>query len=525
MFRNPFVQSFQVPVVPVFQLVERWARIQPERPALIWGPTGREVTYRDLWRTSGRVARALQELGIKKGERVVLLSPNCPHYPSAFYGVLRAGGIVVPLNPLLKATEVIRAIENTQAAAVVASPQRRAQLRELVAGLPFVRHVLEMEEVSNLTPPSLEPEPVCIDPDRDLACILYSSGTTGWPKGIMLTHRNVVADLLASNAMGFITDQSVYVHYLPFSHCAGLLTFLNAGICLGARQILTPHFDPGEVLRLVEDHQARELFGVPPALKDLVEAAEAQGFHYRGLRFVNTAALPLDVELSRRAERVFGCPVTEHIGMTECAGPMNIMIPPFPLKPRSVGPPIPNLEERVVDPETGEDLGPGQVGELLLRGDMVTAGYWQDTETNQEAFREGWFRTGDLVRFDHEGYMWWVDRCKEIIKYKGYSIPPAELEEVLREHPAVREACVIPKEHPEFGQVPKAFVVRRAPVTAEELMRFVEERIAPYKKVREVEFVEELPKSAVGKILRRVLVEREKGREHARERFRSALGS
>ncbi|MDR7433364.1 MAG: AMP-binding protein, partial [Armatimonadota bacterium] len=177
-----------------------------------------------------------------------------------------------------------------------------------------------------------------------------------------------------------------------------------------------------------------------------------------------------------------------------------------------VGPPVPGLDQRVVDPETGRDLEAGGVGELLVRGPMVTVGYWNNPQANQEAFTDGWFRTGDLVRFDEDGYLWWVDRRKEMIKYKGYSIAPAELEEVLRQHPAVREACVVPRPDPELGEVPKAFVVRRAPVSPEELLRFVEERVAPYKRVREVEFVDELPKSAVGKILRRVLAERERAR-------------
>ncbi|MDR5675846.1 MAG: fatty acid--CoA ligase family protein, partial [Armatimonadota bacterium] len=327
-----------------------------------------------------------------------------------------------------------------------------------------------------------------------------------------LTHRNVVADLMAGRAVGFITERSRYVHFLPLCHCAGLLALLNAGVCLGACQVLVPRFDAPEVLRLMEAHRVRELFAVPPALRELVEAAERTGFAYRGLRFLNTAALPLDAELARRAEEVFGCPATEHIGMTETAGPMNIAVPPMKVKRGSVGPPVPGLDQRVVDPETGRDLEAGGVGELLVRGPMVTVGYWNNPQANQEAFTDGWFRTGDLVRFDEDGYLWWVDRRKEMIKYKGYSIAPAELEEVLRQHPAVREACVVPRPDPELGEVPKAFVVRRAPVSPEELLRFVEERVAPYKRVREVEFVDELPKSAVGKILRRVLAERERAR-------------
>ncbi len=510
-FRHPTAHPLAVPKLTSCQLLERWARSEPNRPVLVWGPTERVTTYGQLWDTSGRVARALQELGLEKGDRVVFLSPTCPQVPLGFYGVLRAGGVVVPLSPLSKLPEVQRCLLDTGAQMVLASKEWVGQLRE--AGVASsLRYVLSLDELEEAAEPWQQPEPVVLDPQHDLACILYSSGTTGLPKGAALTHRNVVADLMAGRAVGFITERSRYVHFLPLCHCAGLLALLNAGVCLGACQVLVPRFDAVEVLRLMETHRVRELFAVPPALWELVEAAERTGFAYRGLRFLNTAALPLDAELARRAEEVFGCPATEHIGMTETAGPMNIAVPPMKIKRGSVGPPVPGLDQRVVDPETGRDLEAGEVGELLVRGPMVTVGYWNNPQANQEAFADGWFRTGDLVRFDGDGYLWWVDRRKEMIKYKGYSIAPAELEEVLRQHPAVREACVVPRPDPELGEVPKAFVVRRAPVSPEELLRFVGERVAPYKRVREVEFVDELPKSAVGKILRRVLAERERGR-------------
>ncbi|MDR7416688.1 MAG: AMP-binding protein [Armatimonadota bacterium] len=511
MFRNPFVAPFPTPEVPCFQPVEQRARMEPDRPALVWAPTGQVVTYGHLWTASGKVARALQEMGVGKGDRVALIAANALAHPVAFYGILRAGGVVVPLNPLLKPAEVERCLGEVEACVVMASPEWSKDLR--TRALPSVRHILNLEELLEAAEPFGDPEPVSIRPDRDLACILFSSGTTGLPKGTRLTHRNVLANVLAARALGFVGEGAVYVHFLPFSHCMGLLTLLNAGVCAGARQILLPQFEAQEVLYWIEYHRATQLYAVPPALRALVEAAETRGFGYRGLRFVNTAALPLDPELQARAERVFGCPVTEHIGMTECAGLMNLLLPPMPWKPRSVGPPVPNLEERVVDPDTGRDLGPGEVGELVVRGPMVTVGYWRNPEADEEASLEGgWFRTGDLVRFDESGYMWWVDRRKEMIKYKGYSIAPAELEEVLRQHPAVREACVIPKPDPEVGQIPKAFVVLQGEVTAAELLRFVEERVAPYKKVREVEFVSELPKSAVGKVLRKVLAEQERRR-------------
>ncbi len=514
MYRHPTARPVARAPQTSCQLVRRWARSDPHRPALVWAPTDRVTTYGQLWDASGKVARALQELGLEKGDRVVFLSPTCPQYPVAFYGVLRAGGVVVPLSPLSKLPEVQRCLADTQAQVVLASRDWVDRLRE--AGLGgCVRYVLGFGELEEASEPWREPEPVTLDPDRDLACILYSSGTTGLPKGAALTHRNLVADLLASRAVGFITERSRYVHFLPLCHCAGLLALLNAGVCLGAYQVLVPRFEAVEVLRLVQAHRAREVFGVPPALRELVEAADRVGFRYRGLRFVNTAALPLDAELARRAEAVLGCPATEHIGMTETAGPMNIAVPPMTVKRGSVGPPVPGLEQRVVDPDTGQDVEGGAVGELLVRGPMVTVGYWNNPQANEEAFRDGWFRTGDLVRFDPDGYLWWVDRRKEMIKYKGYSIAPAELEEVLRQHPAVREACVVPRPDPELGEVPKAFVVRSAPVTPEELVRFVEERVAPYKRVREVEFVDELPKSAVGKVLRRVLAERERSRLEA----------
>lgn len=508
-FTHPQMSSLSVPEVTAPELVGRWARLQPHRAALVWGPTGQVITYGQLWIRSGKVARALQELGVEPGDRVALLAPNCPSYPLAFYGILRAGGAAVPLNPLSKPADVHRCLQETDTQVVLASEDWVARLREgrLASS---VRHVLGMDELVEASEPWQEPEPVALDPAHHAACILYSSGTTGLPKGAVLTHRNVVADLLASEAAGLVTKQSRYVHFLPLCHCAGLLTLLNAGLCLGAYQVLLPRFDPGEVLRLVQVHRARELFAVPPALRELVEEARQRGFSYRGLRLVNTAALPLDGDLARRAEAVFGCPITEHIGMTETAGPMNVAVPPQVYKPGSVGPPVPGLEERVVDPDSGRDLGPGAVGELWVRGPMVTVGYWNHPEANAEAFVEGWFRTGDLVRFDTEGHMWWVDRRKEMIKYKGYSIAPAELEEVLRQHPAVQDACVVPRPDPEAGEIPKAFVVRRKEVSAEELLRFAEEHLAPHKRVRAVEFVDELPRSAVGKVLRRVLADRER---------------
>lgn len=508
-FSHPTGRALAVPNLTSCQLLERWARSDPHRPVLVWDPGDRVVTYAELWAQSGKVARALQELGLEKGDRVVFLSPTCPQFPAAFYGVLRAGGVVVPLNPLSKVPEVQRCLEDSGAQVVLASREWVGRLREVHLA-SSLRYALTLEELEEAAQAWRDPEPVAVDSHHDLACILYSSGTTGLPKGAALTHRNVVADLMASRAAGLVGDRSRYVHFLPLCHCAGLLALLNAGVCVGACQVLVPRFDPQEVLRLVEAHRARELFAVPPALRELVEAAERVRFAYRGLRFLNTAALPLDRELAQRAEAVFGCPATEHIGMTETAGPMNVAVPPQPVKRGSVGPPVPGLAEWVVDPDTGADLQPGAVGELLVRGPMVTAGYWNNPQATREAFTDGWFRTGDLVRFDDDGYLWWVDRRKEMIKYKGYSIAPAELEEVLRQHPAVREACVVPKPHPELGEVPKAYVVRRREVTAEELLRFAEEHLAPYKRVREVEFVDELPRSAVGKVLRRVLADRER---------------
>ncbi len=472
------------------------------------------MTYGELWTQSGKVARVVQELGVEKQDRVMLVSPACPQFPEAFYGVLRAGAVAVPVNPLSKLDEVQRVLVDAGARVVLASPEWVARLREtsLASSLRVLLSLEALEEASRAWE---EPDPVALDPRADLACILYSSGTTGLPKGACLTHRNVVADLWASQAAGLIDERSRYVHFLPMCHCAGLLALFNAGVCGGALQVLVPRFDPEEVLRLVEAYGARELFAVPPALRELVDAAERMRFGYRGLRFLNTAALPLDRDLALRAEEVFGCPATEHLGMTETAGPMNVSVPPQPLKRGSVGPPVPGLAERLVDVDTGAELGPGKVGELLVRGPMVTVGYWHDPEANQEAFVGDWLRTGDVVYFDGDGYLWWVDRRKEMIKYKGYSIAPAEVEEVLRGHPAVREACVVPKPHPELGEVPKAFVVRQGEVTAEELMRFAEEHLAPYKRVREVEFVDQLPKSAVGKILRRVLKDRERSRAGA----------
>jgi len=518
-FSSPFKSLEPYPRVPTYKYLEALARRHPQREAFIWGPSGEVCTFQRLWQAAAGAAAFLQERGIGRGQGVATLTPNALEFPVAFYAILLAGATVVPLNPLLKPREVEYYLRDSGAVALFAARDLVPSVKELQPGLPNLKHIFTLEEVWEMGEGRPGPQPVAIAPEEDAACLLYSSGTTGLPKGAILTHLNIVSDLLSSRSTGLLTSDSTFVNFFPLSHAAGLLTLMNAGVSCGARQVLLPRFDAGEALELMARYKATELYAVPPALRELVGAAEARGYQPPRLRFVNTGAVPQEAEVAERAGKVFRCPVTEHIGMTECAGPMNIMVPPLALKAGSVGPPIPDLAEKVVDPETGEERWPGEVGELLLKGPMVTKGYWQNPQADLENFtQEGWFRTGDLVRFDEEGYMWWLDRKKDLIKYKGYSVAPSELEAVLLEHPCVQDACVIPKSQAEVGEVPKAFIIRRGEVTAEELLRFVEERVAPYKKIREVEFVEEIPRSSIGKLLRRVFIERERASAQAEPR-------
>jgi acyl-CoA synthetase (AMP-forming)/AMP-acid ligase II len=502
------------PREPLVALLEATARRVPDKPALI-GADGEIHTYARVWASARGLARVLREaVGVRPGETLAIMAPNCPEYAAVTYGAWLAGAVLTGLSALSREREIAAQLADAEAVVAVA-PRALLPALEAVRGrVPTLRRVLALEEAEGLAAQAgAGGEPVAGDPARDLAFLPYSSGTTGLPKGVMLTHASLATNARQWISTGAVGEESVQLAFLPFYHIYGAVVLLHATLAVGATCVVMPRFDPARVLALVERHRVTELYVVPPALLALAHHPAAEAHDLSSLRFIASAAAPLSAEVAALAARRLRCPVFQCYGMTE-ACPTHIN-PPTGWRDGSVGLPLPDVEQRIVDLETGRDLPPGGTGELLVRGPQVMRGYWKQPEATAEAFvAGGWVRTGDIARVDADGFLWVVDRAKEMIKYKGYQVAPAELEAVLLEHPAVLDAAVVPTVLPGEGEVPKGFVVLKDGHAAspDALLAFVAERVAPHKKLRALELVGEIPTSPTGKILRRVLVERERAR-------------
>jgi acyl-CoA synthetase (AMP-forming)/AMP-acid ligase II len=324
--------------------------------------------------------------------------------------------------------------------------------------------------------------------DDDLALVFYTSGTTGMPKGVMLTHQNLTANIRQVMASGMTQESDVLLDILPFFHIYGMAVALNAGLASGVTQIVMPRFDPEAAMGLIQEHKVTVLFFVPPAVLALVNQPRLSEFDLSSVRMLVSGAAPLPAEVGRQAQQKLpGCIVMQAYGMTE-ASPVTNVNPLESPREGTVGPPVADTLERVVSLDNGEELAPGEIGEPLVFGPQVMQGYWNRPDATEETITpDGWLRTGDISSVDPDGYVRIHDRKKEMIKYKGYQVAPAELESVLMEHPGVRDAAVIPKADDEAGEVPKAFVVpREAGLNLDEVLAFVAERVAPYKKIRHI---------------------------------------
>ncbi len=496
----------------VLQHAERLA----SKPALIDGPSGRTLTYGDLSDDIRRAAIGLTDRGFRKGDVFAMYSPNLPEYAVAFYAVASLGGIVTPVNPMATADELAGQLNDAGATYLVCGPQGLDRALE-AASRSSVREVFVFGEGDRATPfASLlsrdgEVPRVTIDPEADLVVLPYSSGTTGLPKGVMLTHANLVANLAQIAPIERLSEDDTVIGVLPFFHIFGLTVVLNLGLAMGATIVTLPRFDLTQFLEAIETHGVTYGYVVPPIVLALANQPIVDEFDLSRLTFVTCGAAPLGGELAGACEERVGCHVKHGYGLTE-ASPVTHLNPADPalIRVGSVGPLLPNTEAKVVDPATGIEVGSGHQGELWIRGPQVMKGYWNRSEATADVLNDSWLRTGDIGFADDDGYFFVVDRLKELIKYKGFQVAPAQLEAVLLTHPAVADAAVIPYPDLEAGEVPKAFVVLKGNATPEDLMAFVAARVAPYKKVRRLEVVEQIPKSATGKILRRVLVERER---------------
>jgi acyl-CoA synthetase (AMP-forming)/AMP-acid ligase II len=516
-----------IPDVSITDFVLRHADRLADKPALIEGPSGRTLTYGQLAGSVKKAAAGLAKRGFKKGDVFAIYSPNLPEYAVIFLAVASLGGINTTANPLYTADELTKQLVDSRARFLVTVPPFLDKARE-AAGKSKVEEVFVFGSAEGATPFSalLEagatPPVVRIDPREDIVALPYSSGTTGLPKGVMLTHRNLVANLCQCFGMrnweGF-GERDVVMAVLPFFHIYGMVVIMMLGLAGGSTIVVMPRFELQEFLAAVQKHRATILPLVPPIVLGLVKHPAAAQADLSTVRLVFSGAAPLGEDIARELSRRLGCPVTQGYGMTE-ASPVTHLSPTMnaPMKPGSAGCVVPNTEVKIVDVVTGAPVPPGQEGELLIRGPQIMKGYLnQPGETAASLDREGWYHTGDVGYVDGDGYFFIVDRTKELIKYKGLQVAPAELEALLVTHPAVMDAAVVRKGDEEAGEVPKAFIVLRPDATsqattAEAIMSWVAERVAPHKRVRHLEFIEQIPKSASGKILRRVLMDRDKAR-------------
>ncbi len=527
----------------IHSAVERWG----DRTALIY--YGARWSYRRLWEESGRFAAALARDGVQVGDRVALYLPNCPAYPIALLGILRLGAVVVQVSPLYLGQDLTRILKDATPKALVtleilypnvanvrteyAVPVLYvARLRELYPFLkrPLVNLVLKRRGLPTAFPrddPTVRPWTWTVhyrgtapefhaDPATTVAVLQYTGGTTGVPKAAMLTHRNLHANLLQMNAWNTRREpgHEVVMAAIPFFHIYALTVALFAGLADGSTIVIQTRPDVPELLQLIDKYAPTQFPGVPALYTAFINTEGIERHKIRSIKFCVSGSAPLPVEVAKRFEALTGGNLIEGYGLSETSPVTHVNPTEGERRAGSIGIPVPNTDQRIVDPETGTRvLGPGEVGELEIRGPQVMLGYYRNPTETAMFLRDGWFRTGDIARIDADGFAYIVDRKKDTINVGGMKLYPREVEEVLFQHPGVAEAAVIGVPDPERGEAVKAYVVLKpgAHPTEAQLIAFVRERIAHYKAPRSVEFRTSLPRSGVQKVPRRVLREEAAG--------------
>ncbi|MCU9848518.1 AMP-binding protein [Defluviimonas sp. WL0024] len=483
----------------------------PERVALIDGASGRKMTVAELRKGIEALAGGLALRGIGPGHTVAIMLPNLPEFVIAFHGTAWAGATITTINPAYTAPEVTHQLTDSGAellitlaalADIAAEAAKGTRLREIVTldGAPGTTPLAEL-----MGPPLAGQVPV--DVASDVLVMPYSSGSTGLPKGVMLTHRNLVANIDQIMASRPVEPGEWTVGFLPFFHIYGMTVLANLYLGAGGGVITMPRFDLELFLRLIQDHRTRQAFCVPPVVLALAKHPLIDQFDLSALKSVFSGAAPLGAPLSDAVSHRLGVLCEQGYGMTEMS-PVSHISGFGRGRARSAGQTAPGTECRIVDSVSGEDAAPGEQGELWVRGPQVMKGYLNNpTATAETLLPDGWLRTGDIASYDADGYLYIHDRLKELIKVKGFQVAPAEVEAELLACPDVLDAAVVGQPDAEAGEVPVAFIVRKAGSTAgkEDIIAFLEGRLAHYKQVRDVTFVETIPKSASGKILRRVL--------------------
>jgi long-chain acyl-CoA synthetase len=534
------------PRVPLSGLLKKTAEKYPDHPALVY--FDRTITYRELDSLSDKFATALNQLGVTKGDKVALFLPNFPQFIIAYYGAIKLGAVATAISPLYKEREVEHQLCDSEAQTIVVldllypivekirakthlknvivtglkdyMPKAKALLGSLLKKIPSrkvdrspgVHFFMELLTSQSGTPPDVD-----INPEVDLAALQYTGGTTGTAKGAMLTHRNLVANAVMCAAWLRGTEgKEVFLAVLPLFHIYGMTTGMNAPIFMAGKIVMLPTFNVESTFQTIQKHKITVFCGAPTMYSMLLDHPDLGKYDCTSVRFCISGSAPLPPEVQKKFMAVTGGVLVEGYGLTESSpvthcNPLDRSMKT--VKVGSIGLPWPDTDAKIVDLETGEtEIPSGEIGELVVKGPQVMQGYWKMTEETTAVLRNGWLYTGDIGRTDTDGYFYITDRKKDLIKYKGYSVYPRELEDILHEHPAVKHCGVIGKPDPLAGELPKAFVVLKENTTATEsdIKHFVNEKVAPYKAIREVEIRAQLPMTLVGKVLKRELQEEER---------------
>ena len=486
--------------------------IDPARPLLIDGPTGRTLSGAQFIGGVKSLAGGLTARGYGAGKTLALMAPNIPEYCVVFHAMAWAGGTITTINPTYTAHEVHHQLTDSAADVLVTIAMFADTAREAIKGTKVREIVIIGDAPAGLVPlTDLMGAPVDaqvpVDVTEHVVVLPYSSGTTGLPKGVMLTHRNLVVNIDQSLQSTDVSPGELTVAFLPFFHIYGLEVLMNIYIAGGGGLVTMPRFDLEQFLTLSQKYRTPRLWIVPPVALALAKHPLVDRFDLSFIEQINSAAAPLGADVAEAMGQRLGTKATQGYGMTELS-PVSHISRPADARAGSSGKTIANTQCRVVDPETLQDLPAGTDGELWVRGPQVMKGYLNNPGATAETIVEGgWLRTGDIAHFDADGYLFITDRLKELIKVKGFQVAPAELEALLLSHPAITDAAVIGINDPEAGEVPMAFVTATQPLTLAQVSEFNEPQIAHYKRLHRLELVDEIPKSASGKILRRLLRE------------------
>lgn len=528
-------KSLDYPEVPIFTLLENTARRVPKKKAVIF--YGYEITYGELNEWSDRFANALASMGVKKGDRVGLFLENCPQFIVAYYGALKAGAILVPINPMFKEMEVESQLKDSGTETLVTldflyptirNIRKNTKLRSIIVTSyrdflpekPTLPIHISMEHEKETFPETIEftdilkkyeakPPKVDINPREDLALLQYSSGTTGEPKAAMLTHYNTVVNIVGGVKWAKVKDSDIVLSVLPLFHVLGMQQTMNCSIYMGNTIVLLSRFDLEAILKGIEMYKCTIMVSIAPIDQAIATYPYTKNYDLSSLRLCVSGGAPVPLGVFEKFKEVTGCELLEGYGLSETISQVTINPLDRP-KRGSVGIPVFDVDAKIVDIETGtKELAPGEEGEIIFKGPQVMKGYWNQPELTKATIRDGWIYTGDIAKMDEDGYIYIVGRKKEMLIVSGYKVWAAEVEQLLKKHPAVYQAAIVGVPDPQLGEKVKAYVVLRPDykdrVTEEKLREWAKRKMADYKCPKEIEFVNQLPRSGSGKILKRML--------------------